>query len=145
MPNDRDQRLRLREEIEQERMERIWPGTCPTCLAPPGERCSSRSGGRVVRHRGRLRHEDVETIQHVDDLAKYPALFLPGKTLGECMEVRGYESRHANWWCMPSSVRLNSTVGDSWQLYVAGDPKEGLHGVGPDYVIPHVEPADGDA
>ena len=154
MPNDREQRLRQREEIKQERMERFWPGICPTCRALPGERCTTQSGGRAVRHKGRLRSLDVETVMHVDKLQQWPTLFPPGKTLGECMELAGYERRHANWWSKPDAVRLGNCVGDSWEIFVAEgikkrspadgqdnvDEEERFRAVGPDYVIP--EPAD---
>ena len=136
MGKGHEQKLHEREEIEQERRERTWPGMCPTCRAEPGERCFTKSGGRSVRHKTRLRRLDVECVMHVDTLQQWPTLFPPGKTLGECMELGNYERRHANWWSQPNGVRVDDCTGDSWDQFVEGDSKTGLRVVGPDYVIP---------
>ena len=136
MGKSREQKLREREEIEQDQRERTWPGICPTCRADPGERCFTESGGRSVRHKTRLRRLDVETVMHVDDLQQLPVLFPSGKTLGECMYRGGYERRHANWWRKRDCVRVNQTIGDHWKQFSEGDSKTGLRVVSGDYVIP---------
>ena len=47
------ERLAARIEVEHRKRIEIWPTSCPTCLADPGERCITRTGKKAVRHEAR--------------------------------------------------------------------------------------------
>ena len=47
------ERLAAMAEVERAKALKTWPTPCATCFAQPGERCVTKTGGRVMRHKGR--------------------------------------------------------------------------------------------
>ena len=47
------ERLAAMAEVERVKALDIWPTSCETCFAQPGERCITKTGGRAMRHVGR--------------------------------------------------------------------------------------------
>ena len=63
------ERLEKMEQARRERLERTWPGECPTCFASPGEPCISIAGKKTRIHWPRAAMRATDGIQHEMDTA----------------------------------------------------------------------------